>query len=53
MMDMEQGASMGGVKLLMMAFHSIAPWFGCGFFSWLEQKVPVPSQTYKAEGTWF
>jgi hypothetical protein len=51
MMNMEQGASMGRVKLLMMAFHSITPWFGRGFFLWLEQKVPV--QTYRAEGTWF
>ena len=35
------------------AFHSILPWFGWGFFLWLEQKVPVPTQTYRAEGTWF
>ena len=28
MPDMEQGASMGRVELLMTAFHSIAQWFG-------------------------
>jgi hypothetical protein len=52
MMDMEQGALMGGVKLLMMAFHSIAPWFS-QVLLWLEQKVPFPTLTYREEGTWF
>ncbi len=22
-------------------------------FLWLEQKVPIPTKTYRAEGTWF
>ncbi len=48
-----EGAAMRQGKKLMVAFYPVAPWFGCGFFWWLKQNVPVPTQTYGAEETWF
>ncbi len=34
-----------------LSLHRTMVWLR--FLLWLEQKVPVPTQTYRAEGTWF